>query len=117
MLASSLAWAESRRIEVYPLSQQYWDVQTGDTLGEIVDALIPRNRYLKVKLMRDIMALNPDVFPNGTPHLMLANKRLWLPNAVQQRDRIPDNYGYFVESYQWGSIRRKAEDRGTRERD
>ena len=117
MLASGPAWAESKRIEVYPLSQQYWDVKTGDTLGEIVDALMPRNRYLKVKLMRDIMAMNPEVFPDGSPHLMLANKRLWLPNAVQQRDPVPDNYGFIVESYQWGSIRRKSGDQGTRERD
>ena len=117
MFVSSAAWAESTRIEVYPLSQQYWDVKAGDTLGEIVDALMPGNTYLQAKLVRDILSLNPDVFPNGNPHLMLANKRLWLPNAVKQASNRSDSYGYTVESYQWGSIKRRAEGRGPREKD
>ena len=117
MFASSLAWAESTRIEVYPLSQQYWDVTTGDTLGEIVDTLMPRNPYLQARLMRDILSLNPDVFPNGNPHLMLANKRLWLPNAVKHTDSTSESYNYIVESYQWGSIKRRAEEQGPRDKD
>ena len=116
-LASSLAWAESRRIEVYPLSQHYWDVKTGDTLGEIVDTLIPDNPYLQRKLMYDILSLNPDVFPDGNPHWMLANKRLWLPNAVKQPDTADNSHGYIVENYQWGSIRRRGEGRGARGED
>ena len=109
MLCSSLAWAESKRIEVYPLSQSYWDIKTGDTLGEIVNTLIPNNPYLQEKLIRDILSLNPDVFPGGNPNLMLANRRLWLPNAVKQPDGITNSSDYSVESYQWGSIKKRAE--------
>jgi hypothetical protein len=112
LIACSPAWADSRRIEVYPLSQNYWDVQQGDTLGEIVNALMPRNRHLQQKLMRDILSLNPDVFPDGNPHLMLANRRLWLPNAVKRPDAAAGSGGDNIETYQWGSIRRRSEGRG-----
>jgi hypothetical protein len=110
LLASSPALAESRRIEVYPLSQNYWDVQYGDTLGQIVETLLPRNRYLQARLMRDILSLNPDVFPDGNPSRMLANQRLWLPNSVKMPDTPADARGHTVETYQWGSIRRRGED-------
>ena len=107
MLSTDFAWAESKRIEVYPLSQNYWDVKYGDTLGEIVDTLVPHNVYLQGQLMRDILTLNPDVFPDGNPHWMLANKRLWLPNAVKPAETPVDPHDYSVESYQWGSIKRR----------
>jgi len=112
LIASSPAWADSRRIEVYPLSQNYWDVQQGDTLGEIVNTLMPKNRYLQQKLMRDILSLNPDVFPGGNPHLMLANRRLWLPNALKKPEAAAGSGGDTIETYQWGSIRRRSEGRG-----
>ena len=102
------SWAESKRIEVYPISQAYWDVKAGDTLGEIVDTLIPHNSHLQRKLMQDILALNPGAFPYGDPHWMLANKRLWLPNALKPADAVPDARGDSVETYQWGSIRKRG---------
>ncbi len=117
LFSSSLAWAESRRIEVYPLSQNYWDIKTGDTLGEIVSTLVPKNPYLQGKLMRDILSLNPDVFPGGNPNYMLANKRLWLPNAVKRPDDSIYSSGYTVESFQWGSIKKRDKGRGTRGED
>lgn len=110
VLLSSPTWADSKRIEVYPLTQSYWDVKTGDTLGEIVDTLIPHNPHLQRKLMHDILSMNPDVFPYGNPHWMLANKRLWLPNAIKQQDRNLNTGDYTVESYQWGSIKKRGED-------
>jgi hypothetical protein len=113
LLFTSMAWADSTRIEVYPLSQNYWDIKTGDTLGEIVNTLLPDNVYLQQQLMRDIIALNPDVFPGGSPHRMLANKRLWLPNALQP-DKAATPSGYVVETYQWGNIKKRHEGRGTR---
>ena len=112
LIACSPAWGDSRRIEVYPLSQNYWDVQQGDTLGEIVNTLMPKNRYLQQKLMRDILSLNPDVFPDGNPHLMLADRRLWLPNAVKRPDSAAGSAGESIETYQWGSIRRSSKGRG-----
>ena len=117
LLVSNLAWAESRRIEVYPLSQNYWDIKAGDTLGEIVKTLLPGNPYLQDKLMRDILSLNPDVFPGGNPNYMLANKRLWLPNAVKQPNDSINSSVYTVESFQWGSIKTRNEGRGTRSED
>lgn len=106
---SGLAWADSRRIEVYPLSQSYWDIKRGDTLGEIVDTLIPRNPYLQRQLMRDIMSLNPEVFPDGNPRRMLANRRLWLPNAMKPQQNTARTPDYTIETYQWGNIKRKLE--------
>jgi len=99
------ARAESQRIEVYPLSQSYWDIKSGDTLGDIVNTLMPDNYYLQEKLIREIVSLNPDVFPGGNPKRMLANRRLWLPNAVKQVENKTDSSGYTIESYQWGSIK------------
>ncbi len=116
LLATSLAWADSTRIEVYPLSQNYWDIKPGDTLGEIVNTLIPDNTYLQEKLIRDILSLNPDIFPDGSPHRMLANKRLWLPNAVRQPDKTLDSSAYRVETYQWGSIKKKRDSQGASEK-
>jgi len=97
--------AESRRIEVYPLTQQYWDIKAGDTLGSIVNTLMPANQFLQERLMRKIIALNPEVFPEGQPDRMLANRRLWLPNAVKRVDNT-DASDYVIESYQWGSIKK-----------
>ncbi len=113
-LSTSLVWAESTRIEVYPLSQNYWDIKTGDTLGEIVNTLIPGNLYLQKKLMPDIVSTNPHVFPDGNPHYMLANKRLWLPNAVKPQDDSINTSGHIIETYQWGSIKKRGEGRGAR---
>ena len=109
LLSAGPAWAESTRIEVYPLSQNYWDTKSGDTLGEIVDTLIPGNTYLQQKLMREILSLNPQVFPDSNPNHMLANKRLWLPNAVKQPNDAVDASGYSIETYQWGSIKKRIE--------
>jgi Tfp pilus assembly protein FimV len=117
LLSTSLAWAESTRIEVYPLSQSYWDIKSGDTLGEIVNTLIPGNFYLQEKLMRDIVSTNPHAFPGGNPDRMLASKRLWLPNAVKPPNVSTSPSGYTIESFQWGSIKRSGEDRGSRDED
>lgn len=107
--------AESKRIEVYPLTQHYWDIQAGDTLGSIVSTLMPANHYLQEKLMREIISLNPDIFPEGKPDRMLANRRLWLPNAVRRDDHKSSLSEYTIESYQWGSIKKnRGEERGTR---
>ena len=102
---TTLVCAESKRIEVYPLTQHYWDIQAGDTLGSIVSTLMPANHYLQEKLMREIISLNPEVFPEGKADRMLADRRLWLPNSAKRVDNA-DLSDYIVESYQWGSIKR-----------
>lgn len=101
------AWPESVRVHVYKLSQQYWDVQYGDTLGEIVDSLLPADKSKQQRLMQDIVELNPDAFLDGDPDRLRANVRLWLPNAIQ---RPVENYysgeNVTIERYDWGSIKR-----------
>ena len=117
LLSTSLVQAESTRIEVYPLSQNYWDIKTGDTLGEIVNTLIPKNPYLQEKLMLDIVSTNPQAFPGGNPNRMLANKRLWLPNAVKPPNDSTNPSGHTIETFQWGSIKKRHEGRGARSED
>ena len=117
MLCSSLASAESKRIEVYPLRQNYWDIKSGDTLGEIVNTLLPDNPYLQQKLIRDILSLNPEAFPGGNPNYMLANRRLWLPNAVKQPGDKTNSADVIIETFQWGSIKTRDEGQGTRGKD
>ena len=109
LLFGAFAHAESKRVEVYSLSQQYWDVQVGDTLGEIADALLPANREKQAALMQDIVQLNPDAFINGDPNRVLANHRLWLPNTIQtpvSDNTSPASSETTVERFSWGSVKR-----------
>lgn len=109
MLCLSLAinaWPESKRVHVYPLSQQYRDVQPGDTLGEIVESLLPADESMRQRLMRDIVELNPDAFIDGSPHRLRAGIRLWLPNAVQRPAKSRTGENVTVERFDWGSIKR-----------
>lgn len=97
---------KSKRIEVYSLSQNYWDTQYGETLGDIVHHLLPNNPAKRKVLEQDILKLNPGVFINGNPDQLLAKKRLWLPGYMKQADTKinPDNT--ILERYSWGNIKR-----------
>ena len=99
--------AESTRVQVYPLTQTYWDVHYGETLGEIVASLLPNNPRLQQQLMHDIVQMNPDVFSDGDADTMLANRRLFLPNSMRQADSRVDRDRYSVESFSWGNIKRQ----------
>lgn len=106
-----LVWAtcacpESIRVHVYPLSQQYWDVRPGDTLSEIVEALIPADMSKQRHLMSDILELNPDAFLDGNPNHLRANVRLWLPNILQRPIENRTGKNVTIERYEWGSIKR-----------
>jgi hypothetical protein len=46
---------------------------------------------------------------------MLANKRLWLPNAVKPPNYSTNPSGYTIESFQWGSIKKRSEGQGARD--
>ena len=96
----------SKRIEVYELSQNYWDTQYGDTLSQIVYYLLPNNPAKRESLKQDILHLNPGAFPNGNPANLLAGKRLWLPGYAKQADSIADPSETTVETYSWGNIKR-----------
>lgn len=98
--------SESKRIEVYSLSQNYWDTQLGDTLSDIVHHLLPNNPSKRAALQQDILQLNPNAFIGGDPEKLLAGKRLWLPGYMKQADSIADPATTTVETYSWGNIKR-----------
>jgi hypothetical protein len=100
---------KSRRIEVYSLSQNYWDTRPGDTLSTIVMHLLPNNPAKHAALQKDILQLNPGAFINGDPAKMLANKRLWLPGYMKQADSKVNPKTTIVERYSWGNIKRPRE--------
>ncbi len=105
-LLSASVLAESKRIEVYPLSQQYHDTHEGETLGEIAASLLPNNPEMQQRLMRDIVRLNPQAFVDNNPNRLLAGKRLWLPSGLHQPDSKVDPRHYTVESFSWGNVKR-----------
>jgi Tfp pilus assembly protein FimV len=96
----------SKRIEVYSLSQNYWDVQYGETLGSIAHHLLPNNPLKREALQQDILHLNPEAFINGQPEKLLAGKRLWLPGYMKQADSKVNPATTTVEIYSWGNIKR-----------
>ena len=98
--------SQSKRIEVYSLSQNYWDTKSGETLGEIVQHLLPYNKVMQQRLMQDIIELNPNAFLNNSPDRMQANKRLWLPNTMTKADTRVDHKNFSVQSFAWGNIKR-----------
>lgn len=97
---------KSKRIEVYSLSQNYWDVQYGDTLSSIAHHLLPNNPSKRQALQQDILHLNPDAFIAGQPEKLQAGKRLWLPGYMKQADSKADPATMTVETYSWGNIKR-----------
>lgn len=109
MYFASFAEAEqstAKRIEVYSLSQNYWDTQQGDTLRKISLHLLPNNPSKRAALERDIVLLNPQAFINGNPALLLAGKRLWMPGYMKQADTKANPKTTIVERYSWGNIKR-----------
>jgi len=97
---------KSKRIEVYSLSQNYWDVQNGDTLSRITHHLLPNNPAKRKALQQDILHLNPNAFIAGQPEKLLAGKRLRLPGYMKQADSKVDPATTTVETYSWGNIKR-----------
>ncbi len=101
--------SDAKRIEVYSLSQNYWDTQFGDTLSDIAYYLLPNNPGKRATLQEDILHLNPDAFIGGDPAMLLAGKRLWLPGYMKQADSSADPSTTIVETYSWGNIKRQRE--------
>ena len=101
-LIPALVGAESKRIEVYPETQAFWDVQRGDTLTDIVMQLMPRTPRLRQQLMSDILTLNPDAFINQNPDRLKAHVRLWLPNAIQTLRQTGNKDRYIIQDFSWG---------------
>lgn len=99
----------SKRVEVYSLSQNYWDTLYGDTLGEIAHHLLPNNPSKRVMLQQDILHLNPGAFIGGDPAKLLAGKRLRMPGYMKQADSKADPATTTIETYSWGNIKRQKE--------
>ena len=96
--------AESTRIEVYPVSQAFVDVQRGDTLGEIVSELLPVNASRRSRLMAEIVELNPDAFIDKDPNRLKANVRLWLPGHTLGPRKKLDTRKYRIREFSWGYV-------------
>ena len=101
------AYADSKRVQVYELTQTFVDVLPGDTLGEIAATLIPYNHTLQQRLMDDIMRMNPDAFPQGEARRLLSGSRLFLPNSLQPAMHGEAAGDFSVETFSWGSIKRQ----------
>ncbi len=113
---SPAAQKKSKRIEVYSLSQNYWDVRYGDTLSSIAHHLLPNNPAKREALQQDILLLNSKAFIAGQPEKLLAGKRLWLPGYMKQADSEVDPATTSVETYSWGNIKRLKNVSSTDER-
>ena len=94
----------SKRVEVYAISQNYWDVKPGETLGEIVAQLLPDNPSMRSTLLHEIVKLNPDAFSQSNPDNLKANIRLWLPNNAAAMRNVVDKNKYDVQSFSWGQV-------------
>lgn len=94
----------SKRIEVYPMGQSYWDVNPGDTLGDIVAQLLPDHSEKQKALMLEIIKLNPKAFSEYNPDFLKANVRLWLPGYATALHKKINTDKYKVRSFSWGYI-------------
>jgi len=101
---------QSKRIEVYSINQNFWDVSPGETLGDIVKHLLPDNPHLREKLQAQIVKLNPLAFNQGNPDKLKANARLWLPNNAPALSRVKSKEKYEVRSFSWGQAYKPKRD-------
>ena len=95
----------SKRIEVYALTQNFWDVHINDTLSGIAFQLLPNNPSKQQALQQDILQLNPTAFINGDASRLIAGRRLWLPTYMKQADSKVNPKTTTIESYSWGNIK------------
>jgi Tfp pilus assembly protein FimV len=105
LLLNGIAAATSKRVEVYSLTRQYWDVRPGDTLSGIAAELLPGDVRRQQQLQRDLVRLNPHAFIDGDPALLIARQRLWLPNVVT-RPVGTNQPNADIERFGWGYIKR-----------
>lgn len=94
-------------IEVYPLSQNFYDVTAGDTLQQIVLQLLPNRPAQRASLMQAIVQLNPGAFVKQNPNRLRAHVRLWLPNNPPHFAPALDARNVHIESFSWGQVIRR----------
>jgi|GEM_PF-1385747 len=95
---------EAKRIEVYPLSQNFYDVEAGETLQQIVLQLLPNRPAQRTQLMQDIVRLNPTAFIKQKPNRLKAGVRLWLPNNPPHYAPQMETRAVRIESFSWGQV-------------
>lgn len=95
---------EAKRIEVYPLSQNFYDVAAGETLQQIVLQLLPDRPAQREHLMQEIVQLNPTAFIRQNPNRLKAGVRLWLPNNPPRPAPQPHTRNRHIESFSWGKV-------------
>ena len=105
VITCSSAWGESKRIEVYPISQQYWDISEGETLSGIAASLLPNNPAMQLRLMDDLLLLNAKAFIDNDKNRIIAGTRLWLPGKMTRADSKVDKKHYDVRTFSWGNIK------------
>ena len=105
IIIGNTAWAESRRVEVYPVTQQYWDIAEGDTLSGITAKLLPNNPAMQLRLADDLVRLNSKAFIDNNKDLILAGTRLWLPGKMTKADSKVNKDKYDVKTFSWGNIK------------
>jgi len=96
------AHADSKRIEVYSAGQTYWDVDPGETLGDIVAQLLPNNPSRRGRLISEIVKLNPEAFSNGNPDFLKSSVRLWLPGHSSGLNKQINKDKYIIKEFSWG---------------
>ena len=96
----------SKRIEVYSISQNFWDVRQGDSLSDIVLQLLPENKSKREKLFDQIFKTNPHAFIQNNPDKLKANVRLWLSNGSAVRNTPDKSKRYEIKSFDWGQVYR-----------
>jgi Tfp pilus assembly protein FimV len=106
ILCSNPAISESKRVHVYQLPQQTWNVRPGDTLSGIAAALLPGNPEQQRSLMQSILDINPQAFINDNPNRLLAHVKLILPGTIQTHSVPKEKSTTRVQQFNWGSIQR-----------
>lgn len=97
---------QSRRVYVFDLPQEYWDVVKGDTLSEIANGLLPNQPNQHVALMQAIFEMNPNAFIANDANFIHTGVRLWLPgSSLQTHQRSTPNEGDSTQTFSWGSIK------------
>jgi len=110
LLSAQAIADQSKRVEVYSISQNFWDVTPGETLGDIVKQLLPDNPGLRKQFQSEIVTLNPNAFSQSNPDNLKANVRLWLPNNAPAMRKAKDKNKFEVKSFNWGQVYKPKRD-------
>lgn len=104
VLNASALCAASKKVQVYENSQQYYDVQSGETLDQICRQLFASNHHQQAECQQRLVMDNPDAFIGQSPDRLLAGKRLWLPGSYRAQSQL-DNKNYHLQRFSWGEIK------------